>query len=169
MHTIIIHDADWKVTRLDELVKKGVFSSRAEAYRAGALLVATLPNAHELSTLGQLDSSLYGAHLKKCIAGLKMGDIGSAKLELEMVLTALRVRALLGPLLAEKNDRSEDYESLANDLSHYDEAISQFDEFDKRTQSELIKDMKRDTSAVIQGARRAESAGLRRNRSSRRD
>jgi hypothetical protein len=164
MHSIIIHDADWKVTRLDELVKKGVFSSRAEAYRAGALLVATLPTAHELSTLGQLDSSLYGLRLKKCLSELKRGNPQGAKMELSMVLTALRVRSLIGPLLGEKNARSEDYESLANDLSHYDETLSQFDKLDKRTQTELIRDLKRDIGALIEGLKEIETSAQRRTR-----
>lgn len=156
MQSIIIHDADWKVSRLDELVKKGVFSSRAEAYRAGALLVATLPNAHELRSLGQLDSSLFSAHLKRCLSKLREGDSYNAKLELQMVITALRVRALLGPLLGEDAQWTEDYESLANDLSRYDDSLSQFNNFPKKSQTEILEDLRRDIEAILQGIKQNE-------------
>ena len=141
---------------LDELVKKGVFSSRAEAYRAGALLVATLPGAQKLRVLGQLDDALYGAHLKRCLAELKKLDQGKARLELGMALDALRTRALIGPLLGEKSDWSQDYELLAVDLSHYDQVLSRFDKFDQNTRKGIIEDLGRDIAATLEGLKRVE-------------
>ena len=141
---------------LDELVKKGVFSSRAEAYRAGALLVATLPGAQKLRVLGQLDNAIYGTHLKKCVAELKKFDHRKARLELGMALDALRTRALIGPLLGEKVEWSQDYESLAADLSHYEQVLSEFDKFDQNTRKGIIEDLRRDIAATLEGIKSVE-------------
>lgn len=95
-------------------------------------------------------------HLKRCLAELRKSDLKKAKLELETVLVALRVRSLIGPLLGEKSSWSVDYESLANDLSHYDAILSEFEKFDRRTRDEIMEDLSGDIKATLEGVKRTE-------------
>ena len=51
---------------------------------------------------------------------------------------------------------SQDNESLAAELSHYEQVLSKFDTFDQNTRKVIIEDLRRDIAATPDGIRSIE-------------
>lgn len=145
MKMITIHESESTLEAIDNLVRKRVFNSRAEAYRAGALLMITVNSARRLALAGRLDSDLYAKEARNCLSMIRKGKFEDARLELGSLEEGLRLKAILGRV---NGDDADGTETIANGFHRYAEALSSADKMDQGTRQRLMRDLGRDLKAV---------------------
>ena len=143
---ITLKENESRLEAIDTLVKQGVFSSRAEVYRAGALLMITLEDARRLSRLNLLEEGLYGRTVHRCLSMIREGDITGAGSILRQIEEALRLRGLIATLSGGLD--SESVETLADGMGKYADTLARFDAFPDVTRKRMVSDLERDLKAI---------------------
>lgn len=146
MKLITLHESDWKLSKIDSIVKEGIFSSRAEVYRSGALLMILMNEAQKLAKLDRLDSELFGREIHMCLESLRQKKYGIMSEKLKEISDTLRLRAIISPLL-DGSDK-ESFETMSNGIKKYADTVARFNQFDQTTKERMINDLKRDLSAI---------------------
>lgn len=162
MKLISLHESDWKLSRVDSLVREGVFSSRAEVYRAGALVLVLMSEAQRYAKLDKLDSDLFGKEIKVCLDGLRSRAYGIAKEKLREIADTLKLRAIICPLLNDQN--MNNFMTLSETMKKYADLLSKFDSFDKEEQSEIVEEIQRDLSILLEFLKLTEEELMQYNR-----
>ncbi len=147
MDLITLHDSQSKISDIDELVQKGEFSSRAEAYRSGALLMITRPKARELSKKGLLDLKLFGKHVKSCLDAIKNDNLDTVKTELNFVINGLMFSELLSTVLDKEKDRIA-FETIREGLTLYETNLSRTSDSDISIKEDFFTDLQRDLTLL---------------------
>lgn len=147
MELISLNDAKSRIEDIDELVRNGEFSSRAEVYRTGALLMITRPAARELAKKGQLDRTLFGNHIKTCLNAIKSNDLDKMHDELRFVIDGLIFRELLSTVLSEDKDRIA-FETIREGLTLYEKNLAKINVMDEDTRNNFLSDLTRDLSIL---------------------
>lgn len=146
MKMITLHEADWKLSKIDSLVKEGVFSSRAEAYRAGALMMIYVTEAQKLAKLDKLDADLFGKEVKICVDSLASGQYEIAKAKLEEISETLRLRSVLSVILQDPN--RDVFLTLSDTLKRHSESLAQFENLSPDDRKILLEDIQREMSIL---------------------
>jgi len=144
---INLHESDWKLSKIDALVQEGVFNSRTEAFRTGALLMITMDNVQQLSKLDKLDSNLFGKEISLCVNALKNKKFDMVYDNLIQISSALSLRATISPLLDISDDK-ESFQHTASVIKKYAGVIKKISTYDPKTQQRIADDLKRDLSAI---------------------
>lgn len=148
MKMITLHESDWKLARIDSLVKEGVFSSRAELYRAGALMMMMMSEAPKYAKLDKLDSDLFGKEIKVCLDGLRTNSYEIAIEKLKEISDTLKLRAAICPLI---NDPNKDiFLTLADTMKKYSELVLKFTQFDKEERNQIIDEVQRELLILLE-------------------
>ena len=147
MERILLNDAKSRIEDVDELVKRGEFSSRAEVYRIGALLMITRPQVRELAKKGQLDLALFKNHIRTCLNAIKSNDLDKVHDELRFVIDGLIFRELLSTVLSEDNDRIA-FETIREGLTLYEKNLAKINVMDEGTRKNFLSDIIRDLSVL---------------------
>jgi len=148
MKMIGIDESEWKLAKIDSLVKEGVFSSRSEAYRSGALIMCIMDEAQKLAKIDRLDSDLFGREVRFCLKSLEQKKYQIVIEKLKEISDTIRLRGLLSPLIDTESDR-DSFETLSFSVKKYANTIEQFDSYNETTQRRIIEDLKRDLSAIV--------------------
>jgi len=147
MERILLNDAKSRIEDVDWLVKKGEFSSRAEVYRIGALLMITRPPVRELAKKGQLDLTIFRNHIKTCLSAIKSNDFDKMHDELRFVVDGLIFRELLSSVLSEDNDRIA-FETIREGLTLYEKNLTKINVMDEDTKRNFLSDLTRDLNIL---------------------
>jgi Arc/MetJ-type ribon-helix-helix transcriptional regulator len=145
MKMITIHETENTLQAIDNLVRRRVFNSRAEAYRAGALLMITVSSARRLALADRLDAELYAKAAQACLSMMQKGKLDSAREELMNLEEGLRLKAILSRV---NGDDMEGIETIADGFGRYAEALSRAGKLDTVSRQRLMKDLSRDLKAV---------------------
>lgn len=146
MRMITLHEADWKLSKIDALVKEGVFSSRAEAYRSGALMMIYVTEAQKLAKLDKLDADLFGKEVKICLDSLHENRFEIAREKLDEISDTLRLRSIISPILQDPN--KDAFLTMSDTLKRHSESLSKFESLTPDDREILIEDIKREMSIL---------------------
>jgi Arc/MetJ-type ribon-helix-helix transcriptional regulator len=146
MKMITIHETENTLQAIDNLVRRRVFNSRAEAYRAGALLMITVSSARRLALADRLDAELYAKAAHGCLLMIQKGKLDSAREKLGNLEEGLRLKAILSRVNGDED--TEGIETIADGFHQYAEALSGAGKLDTATRQRLMKDLSRDLKAV---------------------
>ena len=142
MKLISHHDNESSLGAIDQLVQTGVFSSRSELYRLGAMMVLSVEGARKLAGVGKLDHALLDEEVRNSLRALRSGNVQEALNWLKQIETALRFRATLTPLLGQTNKST--FETLADGVAQYVEVLSNFNSYPAATKRQIVSDIRRD-------------------------
>lgn len=145
MKLITIHETENTLEAIDDLVRQRVFNSRAEAYRAGALLMITVNSARRLALADRLDSELYSKEVRRSLTRIRKGDLDGAREGVKNLEEALRLKAILSRVNG-KDEQS--IETIAEGFHRYSEALAEAKKMDPGTRQRMVKDLSRDLQAV---------------------
>jgi|GEM_PF-3088054 hypothetical protein len=102
--TLILRDTKWKVEILDELINKGYFLSRGEAYRFGVSIVLLLYGHLEHNEVKALCQQMLGDLLRKTIEVLNDKNINEFITKLNYIHNRFKILykiADLNPIIHE--------------------------------------------------------------------
>jgi hypothetical protein len=142
---ITIHETENTLDAIDNLVRQRVFNSRAEAYRAGALLMITVSSARKLALAGRLDEDLYAKEARNCLSMIRKGKVDGVRMELSNLEEGLRLKSILSRV---NGGDGEGAETVANGFHRYADALSRAEKMDTATRERLMRDLRRDLEAV---------------------
>jgi len=150
MAQISLHDAQWKIDLVDSAVDEGLFTSRAEAYRTGVVLLLAIARSSG-SRFVSYDLTAIQEPIRNalsCVAARRTEDAASHLRSLNRLLIMqsciLRVAG---------SNQAEDYETEANNVSNYRDVLIQIEKFDKETQEIIFEDLTRDLSRISEWVR----------------
>ena len=147
MELISLNDASSRIDDIDELVKRGEFSSRAEAYRTGAILMILRPEVRELARKTQLDPVIFGSHIKMCLDAIKNNELDKLNDELQFVVDGLIFRELLSTVLSEENERIA-FETIREGLTLYRKNLPKINELKDDERKDFLSGLQRDLTAL---------------------
>jgi len=147
MELITLNDARSRIQDIDELVKQGEFSSRAEVYRTGALLLLMSPATRKLVRKLELDTTLFEKHVKNCLSRIKNLDIKSVQTELDFIKSGMMIRELLTSVLGQEKEK-EAYQAFREGLTQYSTALSRFEELKEEEKKVLFSSIANEITAL---------------------
>lgn len=143
MNLVPIYDSKDRIAEIDELVKNGVFSSRAEVYRMGAFLMITNQKAREFSKTSQLDPVLFGNHIKECLDFILNKNVSGIENELRFIINGMIFREILFSLQSKENERIV-FETIREGLILYEKTLTKFENLNGSQRTNLFDSLERD-------------------------
>lgn len=144
---ITLHESKSTLEDIDNLVKRGEFSSRAEVYRMGGLLLSTRPEVRELVKRAQLDTMIFRNHIKACLNTIENNIIEKIQDELHFVIDGMIFRELLSSVLSEENERVG-FQTIREGLTMYEKTLPRINEMNETEKKSLLSGLKRDLGAL---------------------
>lgn len=151
MKLIQIYDSANRIRQIDTLVENEEYSSRAEVYRTGALLLLMNHKVKDLIRKSQLDPMIFEKHIKKCLDAVNAKNNLVLLEELRYVINGLTFRELTSLLLGEEDDRMT-FETMREGLQNYEKTLAVFEKLNVESKdvfyTQLSNDIKILTSYV---------------------
>ena len=132
---------------MDSLVDDGEFSSRAEVYRAGSLIMVLQKNARDLLHKSQLDPTIFGKHLKNCLDSIANNNPDSTLDELRFIISGLIFRELTSILLNEYDEKVS-FENFRTGLQNYEKTLMKFEQLKDNEKDIFFPQLKNDLSIL---------------------
>jgi len=147
MQKITLYDSEWKVGKIDELVKSGIFKNREEVYRTGSQIVISKKDAQQFSELNLLELDLFENDVKLCLKALQNKKYELVFEKLIQLSKALKLRTMMN-LLLENSSEKDFLINTASAIEDYANVIKRFEKYDVKTKKRILNDIKRDMSAI---------------------
>lgn len=147
MEMITVHESKSTLEDIDNLVKRGEFTSRAEVYRMGALLLATRPEVRTLAKRAQLDPMIFRNHIKQCLDAIEKNIVDKIQDKLHFVIDGMIFRELLSSVLSEENERAG-FETIREGITMYEKTLPKINEMEENERKSFLNGLKRDLSAL---------------------
>lgn len=148
MRLISLYDSEWKIQRIDNLVRQGLFASRTEVYRYGSFLMTFMPEARRLASLAEFNSRKFKQKLRQAVEAIDERDIQTVIDELQDLGDGFVIKSFIASILLDK--RAADFESFKDTMRKSVEVLARIDHFDTEEQDTLLKDLKRDLIELME-------------------
>jgi len=150
MTLISLNEAKWKLDMVDQAVEKGMFRSRAEAYRTGVLMLLAMPKVLQ-SKLSDFGLTTIQTPIQDAFSSIREGQIEGAIEALGNLNRALMMQSCM--LLMSGSDQAEDFETEFVNVSKYRDVLIRFSQYDTDTQEIIKEDLTRDLKRISEWIR----------------